>query len=82
MKFKVFHKFAAVTRGKCNIFCFVLFFHVKLYRKTPNLVTPIESGTKKKFSGFVAVTKCLGGVKFRFLGRPKTRNAEKNRKNL
>ena len=50
---------------------------ISIYRNTPNLVTATEPGTKIKFSGLVAVTKCLwgGGVKFRLLGRPKTRKS-------
>ena len=58
---------------------FCISFSFLSYRKTPNLVTATEPGTKIKFSGLVAVTKCLcvcgGGVQFRLLGRPKTRKS-------
>ena len=50
--------------------------YIKGFTSYRNLVTATEPGSKKKFSGLVAITKCLRGVvKFRLLGRPKTRKS-------
>ena len=55
---------------------FLCCFLSQTYRKTPNLVTATEPGTKKKVFGFGSRHQVfVGGVKFRLLGRLKTRKS-------